>query len=312
MIKKILLKVKIFFHYLMRGLNSADKIAFGTKDDVLSSGSENIEKLHKNSVWDNLLNGEITEEVKELRYKTYTVERKSKDYGYIGNGIAAKKNYLSEDHVKVDESDNLPIEIIQDNYLITENVFDSIKDIEEYGYFNKQKYIISVKRDFFPRFKIEEFITKIVVKKVNDKKSQIDLYTSLYPIKENIKHKPFISELYKILNNNAKSDILLFNELKFITYKAYGSNDFLSYTYNNIVFKGILIYDGNFVLKFNADIVENGVDLTKKFFNKQMDSKYKNNDKKNPLMFSCSVDSYNEKLINEKEIKLKNEFDKKT
>ena len=43
MLNKIYNRIRMFFSYLMQGLNSGDKLLTGTKDDVLSSGINNIQ-----------------------------------------------------------------------------------------------------------------------------------------------------------------------------------------------------------------------------------------------------------------------------
>lgn len=305
MFKNFFLKVKIAFNYLMRGLNSGDKLVTGTKDDILNSGSSIIQPISQNNVWSSLLKGEITSEVKELRHMTYAVSNESKKYKYIGNGIVEKKKYLDEIHSYVDESDGLPIQLIQDNNLIPETTLEILEHVNVKGY-KKNEYILKIDREFTPRFRIEEFVNKIVIKtNTISNKVQIELYLSIYPLKYNRIHKAFINEMYKILNGNNKSDILSFNSLNFITYKAFGSEDTLYYSYDSIIYKFCHIFDGHFILTFDANIVDNGINLTEKYRDESMENKYKNKEIKGPLMINWNN---NNELNTEEAMLLKNKL----
>lgn len=309
MLKKILLKLKISFHYLMRGLNSGDKLISGNKDDVLNSGSSIIQPITQNNVWASLLKGEVTSEVKELRHMTYAVSDESKKYRYVGNGVVEKKKYLDEDHSLIDESDGLKIQLIQDNILIPETTLEVLKHVNKKGY-KENEYTIKINRDFSPRFRVEEFTNKIVIKSKKDNIVKIELYISIYPSKYNRIHKAFISEMYKILNGDKRSDILSLNGLNFVTYKAFGSEDTLYYSYNNIIYNNCYIFDGHFILSFDANIVDNGVKLTQKYFDPNMDNKYKNKDIKGPLVVDFNSD--NKTIDIDKAILLKSKLYKKS
>ena len=313
MLNKIYNRIRMFFSYLMQGLNSGDKLLTGTKDDVLSSGINNIQTINQNTLWDNLLKGEITDEVKELRHMTYAVNKESKNYKYIGNGIAIKKNNFGEIHSLIDENDGLPVKIIQNNYLIPETILDTLEHVDNKGY-KPDRYNLNIKWDFTPRFRLEKYVNKVVIKLKNDNNVQIDLYVSQYPVKYDNIHKVFINEVNRIYNevnnnyNNYKHfDILLFSELNFVTSKAYGSDDDLYYSYNNIKFKSIEMFDGHFIFKFDGTTQIDGLDLTNKFFDENQDKKYQNREIKCGLMLN--LNEKDESNINHEEAKsLKNKL----
>lgn len=308
MIKKLLLNIAIFFNYLMRGLNSADKLSFGPKEDSLSGGVDITKHIEQNTVWDALLRGEVTQEVKELRHQTYEVNKESKNFEYVANGKVIKKNKLSEDHVYVDESDNIPIQIIQNNELIPQTILDELEDVNSYGG-NKEKYTLEISRDFIPRFKLEEFVNKLVVKRLNEREVQLDFYSSIYQEQFNKRHRPYINEMNKIVNGFKQSDIIDFNNVKFVSYKAFGSEDSLLYSYDNIKFKEAIIFDGNFVLKFNANIKSDGIDLTHKFYDEKMSKKYMNKETKGIAMVGWTPNMSEEEDYDIKEAeKLKNKL----
>ena len=118
-----------------------------------------------------------------MRYASYKVVSESKKYKYIGNGKATLKtsNQLNEKHCKVDESDNLPIILIQDNDLICADTYSILCEVNERK--NKKvnsDYTLKFKRDIYPRFFIEKYVKKIVVKQT-ETNLVIDLYCSIYP-----------------------------------------------------------------------------------------------------------------------------------
>ena len=51
MIKKIYNKIRSFFFYIFWGLKSADKIAFGTKEDSSNAGTVLEQQNEQNSVY---------------------------------------------------------------------------------------------------------------------------------------------------------------------------------------------------------------------------------------------------------------------
>ena len=117
-------------------------------------------------VFKDILEEKVTQEVKELCYTSYKVANEAKKYRYIGNGKVIKKteSQLAEKHGLIDESDNLPIVLIQDNNLICEDVLTILKEVDNKN--NKKvfnEYTIKIKRDLFPRFLIENYIKKLVL-----------------------------------------------------------------------------------------------------------------------------------------------------
>lgn len=85
--KRIWANIRIFLHYLFAGMVSADKeISNGEKNSSASDGVGIEQKKEVDNVYSQMLRGEVTEEVKELRYEMYQADRKSHDYVYSGGG----------------------------------------------------------------------------------------------------------------------------------------------------------------------------------------------------------------------------------
>ena len=84
--RKIFIKIAIFLRYLMRGLHSADAEAFEGKTQESEDGTTAEQQQETNNVYQNLLKGEVTQAVKELRYEMYQAERNSYNYKYSCGG----------------------------------------------------------------------------------------------------------------------------------------------------------------------------------------------------------------------------------
>ena len=272
MIKKIYNKIRSFFFYIFWGLKSADKIAFGTKEDSSNAGTVLEQQNEQNSVYKDLLKGEVTQEVKELRHEMYFSERKSHKYKYIGNGVVTKKNEIFDYPGKIDKTDGFPLQILQPNIEDTGTLSENLSEVD-YRIKNKKEFTIDIERDFIPRFRLEEFTNKLVVKRINENAVMLDFYTPIYKSQFNTIHKLFLKELENIYMGDVRSDVIDFKKVEFISFRAFGTDDLKKYTYNNIEFDNILIFDGHYVIKFTADIVNDGEDLINEFYCKEEEEK---------------------------------------
>ena len=272
MIKKIYNKIRSFFFYIFWGLKSADKIAFGAKEDPSNDGTVFEQQNEQNSVYKDLLKGEVTQEVKELRHEMYFSERKSHKYKYIGNGIVSKKNEIFDYPGKIDKTDGFPLQILQPNIEDTGTLSENLSEVD-YRIKNKKEFTIDIERDFIPRFRLEEFTNKLVVKRINENAVMLDFYTPIYKSQFNTIHKLFLKELENIYMGDVRSDVIDFKQVEFISFRAFGTDDLKKYTYNNIEFDNILIFDGHYVIKFTADIVNDGEDLINEFYCKEEEEK---------------------------------------
>ena len=272
MIKKIYNKIRSFFFYIFWGLKSADKIAFGTKEDSSNAGTVLEQQNEQNSVYKDLLKGEVTQEVKELRHEMYFSERKSHKYKYIGNGVVTKKNEIFDYPGKIDKTDGFPLQILQPNIEDTGTLSENLSEAD-YRIKNKKEFTIDIERDFIPRFRLEEFTNKLVVKRINENAVMLDFYTPIYKSQFNTIHKLFLKELEKIYMGDVRTDVIDFKQVEFISFRAFGTDDLKKYTYNNIEFDNILIFDGHYVIKFTADIVNDGEDLINEFYCKEEEEK---------------------------------------
>lgn len=277
MLKNFWFKIKIFFHYLFIGMRSADnELSTGAKEGA-SDGSSIEQKKEQDSLYAAMLRGEVTQEVKEARHEMYYAERRSHDYIYNGGGHAKKRNKLFDYDGKVERSDGNPILIVQDNYhdqasledygismdVVKQSGTSAYSTIKMEG-ISKKEYTISIERDFIPKFKIEEFTKKIVIKDLGEKRI-LDIYVSKYPVEFDRRSRLFTNMIEEIYQGNTRSELLDFVSLSFISRNAYGADDLTLYVFNDFEFHDIIDYDGNYVLRFTCTPVQ-CKDLVSEFY----------------------------------------------
>jgi len=280
-------KIINFFRYLWIGFFLGMK---KTEDETLhqngmdlDNGSTINQQVADHSVAKALLRGELTQEVIELRYRTYAVAREASHYNYFSPTLAKKKGVNDFKNIKIANDDNREVITVQDNKLQIETVTESLLRIGDDGKFiDKQKeYNVVFKRDICPRFKIEDYTKKVVVMKGDDDYTAIiDVYVSKYPDDKNITSKPFIRELERIIDTGVRSDMFEFKSIQFETYKAYKLDDMINFEFGDPQLVKIFEFDGDYVIEFMMNIIDGGTDMTAEFYDEKMAKKYENKEKK--------------------------------
>ena len=287
MLKKIYKKIKLFWYSLFFGMKGVDNLLTSNQKEQNGSVLE-ISEDGGDGVFKDILEQKVTQEVEELRYCSYKVANEAKKYCYIGNGKVIKKTetQLSEKHGLIEESDNLPIILIQDNGIICEDILTSLNEINQKE--NKKVFYdfkLKIKRNILPRFRIENYIKKLVLKE-SDGNYVIDLYCSKYPSQfSERKDKSFLSELKKIQNKEVRnSDILDFEELSFITNNAWGVDDWFKFSFLDFEYYDIIEFDGHYIIRMGCQsniFMENILD---KFYSKSAEEKYSKKEMKNNII----------------------------
>lgn len=307
-----------FWLYLFKGLHQADRVAFGTKEEGLNSGTIAEEKDEQQSVWADLLNHRMTQAVKDLRYETAHAVRESMKYQHDGAGHGKKLNKIFEFKGNVENSENYKIAIVQDNIEDIATVNDVLIDQR-----NEKKYFFDFKRDFTSCYRLECYVNRVVVKEINkdEKKYQIDLYVPDFREEENknvyskelydllldnkdIKFedrdnffqtnrtsKLFYSELQRVFNGDRRSEIVDFYEFSFQTFRnTYGSYDGITYIYDNIQYKETIKYDGSFVLKFECTLKDK-IDSIAEVYDEVAERKFKNKEKRDNVKIDFNTEA---------------------
>lgn len=268
--------IKRFFYALPFGMKGADAEIFGS--DGISEGTVVKQQVNDGTVAKHLLKGEVTQEVEELRYRTYKVERESAGYEYTGSGTAIKKEK------KKKTSGN--IKFTQENGLLCDGVLTELNRVGEYG---NEQYRVNIGYISSVKFKLEQFanIIKVNIKKQN--KAVTTLVFNDIPNQSDVKSKPFLNELNCLVSAFYKKDIYKLSRddyytsivsLDFTTYKASNDEpDFINYSFINPTLIDAGHENGTYFLTYEWEKY-NREDLTDKFYSKEMDEKYKTKAKK--------------------------------
>jgi len=299
-------------------LYNVEKNALSQLKNDLSENTNQTQRHTKGMLADSLKHGEVTQEVLNLKWRTYKILKqsdglKSEIIGYDDNGLPITKTYNvnkknSLKKIKVDAYDDYPLEMVVDNspiaistnYVMDNEhikLFDKHEEIynengelietihgeipsNEYFATNKEERPIVVYRLDTPKFFIENYANKLNIRSINEKEKLLEFYISLYPDMYDIKTKLLIKEIKKAIENPLHADILDIKKIGFITYKTIGAYDFLEYQYDDIVFDKIVTFNGFYVIKFKANVTVNGDDILEQHRVEELDKKYELKEKK--------------------------------
>jgi len=172
--KKIWYKIKLFFIYLFHGMKAADDVLVTSNKDISTGGSAEEEKIEENNLYASLLKGEVTQEVKDLRYEMYESVKSSKDYKVIDySGTAVKRNHmLLKPPMKIDEEDGLKVVLIQDNKVHIQGAYSSLENIEKVVKTRTEadaEHTFKATHEYMVRNKLETYARKVVVKQTGEK-----------------------------------------------------------------------------------------------------------------------------------------------
>jgi hypothetical protein len=302
---------------LMISTANVEKNAFGQSGETLESDTAKYQRHTQGMLADSLVNGEITQEVLNLKWRTYKILKatngvKSTIIGYDEDGMpivktTKKNNKLGLKKIKVDNYDDYKLEMVLDNSEIALNTTDimdndnlSILDTVMQNYdddgnvisashavigstelmaIEKGERPIKITREYAPNFFLENYTKKLNVRKINKKERLLEFYVSSYPDEYNKHTRLFLNNLKKAISN-PKQSFLELNGIEFITYKTIGVEDFLLFKYDNLKFDKIVEFNGFYVIKFKAEIKINGEDILNEHRVEELDEKYRTKAKK--------------------------------
>lgn len=250
-------KIKLWFllvrNSLFRGMKSADDLISNGNKTALDNGVDAEERLEEKNVYKNLLKGEITQEVKDLRYETYQAYQKSMDYQYVGGGQAKKKNNMLTVHKEtIENSNNLDIVIVQRNFEVYD---DMLSTLEDKNIDREPLHTIKLKRNTHPRFLLENYTHLLAVKKTDiENQFEVDFYVYSGPKDNNPKDIYFIKEMEGFYKSKSKtSEIIDFEELEFVSSKSWPVDDNLEFHFKNFKFQKVIKYKDSYIIRFLAN-----------------------------------------------------------
>lgn len=298
-------------------LSNVEKGALTQTGEGLSSDITHNRRVTQGQVADSLVNGEVTQEVINLKWRTYKILKATEGLtaeiiGYDEDGMPIVKtqkrnNKKGLKKVKMDSFDDYALEMVIDNNEIAlsgseamDNEHISLLDevmlndteigqtathgsvnSDEYFITNKTERPIKISRETLPNFYIENFTKKLNVRKISKNKRLLEFYVSKYVNEDNRTSRLFISAITKMMNGNTqKQSFIELKDVEFVTYKSLGVEDYLEFKYEIDSFDKIIEFNGFYVIKFIAKVKTNGKYIFEEHRVAELDEKYKNKQKK--------------------------------
>ena len=267
--KKLIGNLKLFFYSLFHGMKAADDVLTTSNKELSSGGAVEEQKMEEHNLYASLLKGEVTQEVKDLRYEMYESVKQSKDWKVIGySGQAVKKNHmLDKTPMKIDEEDGLKVILIQDNKVYMQGADSSLNNLGKILDTRTEadaEHTFKATHEYFVRHKIEAFSKKVVVKLTGEEnKFKLDFYLSEFPVENDPRAVYVVKELESLYKSGSRtSDLTDLITLTFVTDKAYGDDDWKIYDFRIKEYVGIKKFDGNYILSFYASLPDGVKDTT--------------------------------------------------
>ena len=290
--KRYLANIKFLWHSLFRGMASADRIIeapLGSTDGV-----EVIQEVDGGGVYKDMLQGKVTQQVAEARDKYYRIIKEADKYDtsnirmiinpdneddiqFVNTTDSLKKKTKSDfmKHCEVYNKEGLPLRTIQDNKHLERHgsigAFELPKGIYDYD-----TTLMILRDGITPRIELEKFATKIVVRTKGEGRAYVDLYLPTSPGQFSKIDAILISNLKNMWDTkNFRSDLTDFTGFEWYSYHAWNSPEFCLFKYDDIHLVDIDIFDGNYVLVFDCNIVNDGTDMTERLKTEEVDEQYK-------------------------------------
>jgi hypothetical protein len=302
---------------IMFSVSNVEKNALGQNGQTLETDINKHQRLTQGQLADSLINGEVTQEVLNLKWRTYKILKategvKSTITGYDEDGLPMVKTTkinpkLGLKKVKVDSFDDYKLEMVLDNTEIAMSTTDSMSNdnlsildsvLENYDddgnlvsvshatinateimATEKAERPIKINRQSPPNFFIENYTKKMNIRKINKKERLFEFYVSKYVDEYNRTTRLFQSSVKKAIEG-VNQTFLEFDGIEFVTYKTIGVQDFLLFKYNNITFDKIVEFNGFYVIKFKGEVEINGNDILDEHKVEELEKKYEQKLKK--------------------------------
>lgn len=291
------LKRKLGIFYL--GFSNVEKNMLNNTGDSLDSGVSKHQRLTQGRLSDALINGEVTEQVLELKWRTYKILDESqglstKIVGYDEDNLpitVTTSIFSNIRKLKVDEHDSYkPIMVIKNEPIITSstdmmNVLDVNEDNRDISFDtinsqNEVEFPIGVERDNITAMEIEKYSSKMVVRDMENEEYLLEFYVPIYSDEFNRKSKFVLSEIKKLIDKPTFSNLTNIKTVSFITNKSIGVKDNLYFEYEIKSFDKIVTFNGFYVIKFKSKAIKNGYNILLEHVHEQLEKKYNNKEKK--------------------------------
>ncbi len=299
MIKKLKQKLKTLIIAFSHGFKNTESEMLGQKT-TLSETNSIEQKMQQNDLAEALLKGEVTEQVEILRDRTYLISDESKKYKVIIDTVGtskAIKKMAKKTPPKCFNYDGFDIQLVMDNTPIPTSVLQAMESIGGYGI--KDNYPLKFEYEYTPKFKLDEYTTKLVIRRSNDgENTLLDLYIPKFTDSFERLVKIFDNELNKIKNGQKKPINIMFETVHFVADKAFGSDDLTPHTFKVNKFIDINEFDGKNVLTYDVTSIGDNTKITEKYKNKKLRNAYSNNERRGTKLDLGNTQKENPKCEN--------------
>jgi hypothetical protein len=283
-------------------------IAISKVDGSINIGSVNSDEagMHQRHqeglLAQSLVQGVMTQEVKELRWRIYKIMKhgqnvKSTITGYDEDGMPitsskkVNKSVISKYNVDSEDIEKFPRKLLMviDNKELDLGLVEGFEkamgseeniSLSEYTTAFKGKKSLFVKRDFLPQFEIEKYTNKLLIHRISGGQFLLDFYVSKYPDTDDRRSRMFISEVIKVRSGKRMSGVTDFKKVGFITHNNLGVEDYLEFEFNVVKFDKVFEFNGSYVLRFIADEHIFGDNVLDKFKLEDLEEKYEKKERK--------------------------------
>lgn len=292
---KIKDKIKLAAAALFHGMKGGEEIITKTNDST-----SKVQEVGGSGVFKDFIEEKETDEVQEMRDKYYRVLREADKYvvtvtGFekpLGNedekdlpedamliATAVKKESMNlnekEDVLQTKGYKTVIIQDAKDFELDITTQLENLEELMKGDVIGANETInFQVERDFTPKFLIEKYIKKAVIKQHNKNNNyRLDLYFSIYPRQFWKIDSLFIAELKRIYESQDKrNEMFDFKCLNFVTTRCSGEEELHNIKCINKGLVKIDIFDGHYVAEFNIDYINE--DATAKYKTDGLSEKY--------------------------------------
>lgn len=308
--KKMLNKLKKILYALPFGLKAADEMITTSNTDA-EEGSAIHKQVENKSVFQDLVNGELTQQVEELRYETFKAEEMSNEYKYIGNGNAVKKkgseNDVKEKRKKFVQYNSHQEYGFLESMKMLENENNALKDD-----WKERKIFKATYKNPCVRFRLENYAYKVRVDLTDN-----SYRTYIYFIDDNLdrKTRPLVnfikktkSEIDKIEESGDDKKLIAYKErnelcseiesFSFTTINA--TNDVpngIDYNFREACFEGIEEEDGYVIIVYKWRKFDGNILLSERFKSKTAEEKFNNKEKREGYKPVVDLSAKKEELV---------------
>ncbi len=238
--------------------------------EIISNEDVVNKEITQSNLGGDLLRGEVTQEVEELRHSNYHVYRESNKYRYVGDGCAVKKEDNKEEGV---------IKFSQPNKEFCQSVLEGMNSLDT---FVATKNSLTCGYNDIPKFKIENYVLYVNVE-IKNSLCKIDLIFDKNFDKTRPQTKMFLNNLRNLNSEITSRYCDLYSNLNsifFTTYKASGEDDMVRYSFHDLQYQKFIENENEIVITF-LSITYEREDLMDKYFSESMAKKYQEKAPKN-------------------------------